>query len=227
MKIHKLFLLSIFAFVLSANAFGQDEEMTYEQWQEEMNRLNAQKNTLTETVTGLKSDVENLQAQLSSMQSYEDCMKEVYALVGATKSDVDNFRKAVNELESQIRRKEEPKKDRQAELDQLKDNPISALPEFYNKVHVELQKMLDAWVVKPQFQMHTVVKGDCLWCIAREKRYYGNGFAWPKIYEANRDQIKDPDLIYPDQVFKIPPLTAAEKEKYDKLRRNYKPAPTN
>ena len=33
----------------------------------------------------------------------------------------------------------------------------------------------------------------------------GNGFAWPIIYKANRDQIKDPDLIYPDQVFKVPP----------------------
>ena len=50
-------------------------------------------------------------------------------------------------------------------------------------------------------------------------------FAWPIIYKANRDQIKDPDLIYPKQVFKIPPLTEEEKAKYEKIRANYKPAP--
>jgi hypothetical protein len=45
------------------------------------------------------------------------------------------------------------------------------------------------------------------------------------IYNANRDEIKNPDLIYPAQVFKIPNLTDEESEKYDKIRANYKPAP--
>lgn len=50
---------------------------------------------------------------------------------------------------------------------------------------------------------HTVVPGDWLSKIA--KRYYdGNWKAWTKIFEANRDQIKNPDLIYPRQVFSIP-----------------------
>jgi len=45
------------------------------------------------------------------------------------------------------------------------------------------------------------------------------------IYKANRDKIKNPDLIYPQQVFSIPKLTEEEKAKYDKVRMNYKPAP--
>lgn len=49
---------------------------------------------------------------------------------------------------------------------------------------------------------YTVVKGDCLWNIA--KRYYGNGAQWPKIFDANRSKIKDPHWIYPGQVFVIP-----------------------
>jgi hypothetical protein len=47
----------------------------------------------------------------------------------------------------------------------------------------------------------------------------------PNIYKANRDKIKDPNLIFPKQVFKIPNLTDEEKAKYDKIRKNYKPAP--
>jgi nucleoid-associated protein YgaU len=146
-------------------------------------------------------------------------------MVGATRQDVDNFRNAVNELDGKIRRKEGPKKDRQADLDALKMNKISALPEFFPKVHVSMQKALDAWVEKPDVISYKVVRGDHLWGIAKKKEHYGNGFAWPIIYKANRDQIKNPDLIYPDQVFKVPPLTQEEKSKYEKLRKNYKPAP--
>jgi nucleoid-associated protein YgaU len=51
-------------------------------------------------------------------------------------------------------------------------------------------------------QSYTVVKGDSLSKIA--KRFYGDAQQWRKIYEANKDQIKNPDLIYPGQTFKIP-----------------------
>ena len=50
---------------------------------------------------------------------------------------------------------------------------------------------------------YTVVAGDSLSKIA--KREYGDGNAWNRIYEANRDIIKDPDLIHPGQTLKIPP----------------------
>lgn len=48
---------------------------------------------------------------------------------------------------------------------------------------------------------HTVQSGDTLWGIA--KKYYGNGSQYTKIVSANPD-IKNPNLIYPGQVFSIP-----------------------
>ena len=54
----------------------------------------------------------------------------------------------------------------------------------------------------PANQTYTVVKGDCLWNIA--KKYYGNGSKYTVIYNANRDKIKNPNLIYPGQVLTIP-----------------------
>ncbi|MEK9753574.1 MAG: LysM peptidoglycan-binding domain-containing protein, partial [Rhodospirillaceae bacterium] len=47
-----------------------------------------------------------------------------------------------------------------------------------------------------------VQPGNSLWRLA--KRTYGSGFSYTVIYEANKDQIKNPDLIYPGQVFAIP-----------------------
>ena len=49
---------------------------------------------------------------------------------------------------------------------------------------------------------YTVVAGDTLSMIA--KREYGDATKWKQIYEANKDTIKNPDLIYPGQTFKIP-----------------------
>lgn len=49
---------------------------------------------------------------------------------------------------------------------------------------------------------YTVVAGDTLSKIA--KREYGDASQWHRIYEANKDTIKNPDLIYPGQTFKIP-----------------------
>lgn len=52
-------------------------------------------------------------------------------------------------------------------------------------------------------QTYTVVKGDCLWNIA--KKFYGNGSKYTVIYDANRGVIGgNPNLIYPGQVLTIP-----------------------
>ncbi|TMV89491.1 LysM peptidoglycan-binding domain-containing protein [Thioclava sp. BHET1] len=47
-----------------------------------------------------------------------------------------------------------------------------------------------------------IVRGNTLWAIARE--VYGDGVLYVRVFDANRDQIRNPDLIYPGQVFNIP-----------------------
>ncbi|RFP87645.1 LysM peptidoglycan-binding domain-containing protein [Rhodobacteraceae bacterium 63075] len=53
-----------------------------------------------------------------------------------------------------------------------------------------------------EVRLVTVQPGNTLWAIARER--YGAGVQYVQVYEANRDQIRDPDLIYPGQVFDLP-----------------------
>jgi len=57
----------------------------------------------------------------------------------------------------------------------------------------EVQKSLPVVIIR---------KGDNLWRISR--RLYGDGVRYTTIYQANQDQIRDPDLIYPGQVFLTP-----------------------
>ena len=56
--------------------------------------------------------------------------------------------------------------------------------------------------VKVVSRTYTVRTGDCLWTIA--KRYYGNGAKYTKIYNANRDKIRNPNLIYTGPRLVIP-----------------------
>jgi len=53
-----------------------------------------------------------------------------------------------------------------------------------------------------EVRYYTVIRGDTLSIIA--KKYYGNANLWPKIYNANRDKIKNANLIYPGQNLRIP-----------------------
>ena len=71
--------------------------------------------------------------------------------------------------------------------------------------HVESSASTVAGDTTPTATAHTytVQKGDTLSHIA--KHHYGKAGLWRAIFEANRDQIDDPDLIHPGQVLKIPP----------------------
>lgn len=64
---------------------------------------------------------------------------------------------------------------------------------------------MNAPVPEPDVEYYTIVSGDSLSKIA--KHFYNNAMDYPKLFEANREVIKDPDLIYPGQKIRIPPKT--------------------
>lgn len=201
MKFYKLILATGILFVLfSVNMIAQEKEMTKDEWQAEMNRLAAQKVTLTTDLNALKTDVANLKKQNAGIKSFDDCINELYSSLGVTKADVDNFGKQLSDLTAKVDAQTAPKADRQAELDAMKKNKIAALPEYFDKVQ-NLQRKLDAWQEASKEINYSVVKGDCLWNISKKKEIYANPFAWPIIYKANRDQIKNADLIFPKTEF--------------------------
>ena len=57
---------------------------------------------------------------------------------------------------------------------------------------------------EPEAQYHDVVRGDTLSAIA--KTYYGDANKYPKIFEANKPMLSNPDKIYPGQKLRIPAL---------------------
>ncbi len=68
------------------------------------------------------------------------------------------------------------------------------------------------------------VPADCLWRIAKDKRHYGTAKLWRRIYEANRNKIRNPNLIYPKQVLLIPPKKGPTQLNKVRDSRKKKPA---
>ena len=59
---------------------------------------------------------------------------------------------------------------------------------------------------KPKIELadeYTVGEGENLWTISAQPQVYGEGLLWPLLYQANRDQIKDPRQIFPGQILGI------------------------
>jgi nucleoid-associated protein YgaU len=61
---------------------------------------------------------------------------------------------------------------------------------------------LPSAVVASRIATTVVSRGDSLWRISRVT--YGAGMRYAVVYKANRDQIRNPDRIYPGQIFVLP-----------------------
>lgn len=70
--------------------------------------------------------------------------------------------------------------------------------------------------------------GESLFTIAAERKVFGDALLWPLLYQANRDQIKDPRKIYPGQELIIPrDLTEADLERARSIARESTIFPVN
>lgn len=83
---------------------------------------------------------------------------------------------------------------------QLRADQIEADGKVVARAEAHFARSVPLQNVKPGTMV--VLKGNNLWNIARAT--YGSGFKYTAIFEANRDQIKNADLIFPGQVFKLP-----------------------
>ncbi|MEZ4784595.1 MAG: LysM peptidoglycan-binding domain-containing protein [Candidatus Kapaibacterium sp.] len=181
-------------------------------------------------VANLKSELDALTTQVNEQNSrltaltneLDDCNKAIYALIGATEADVNAFRERLGKIEARVREmqrmSDEDLSKRISEIDklwadlnELRKNKIAALPEFYDKIVGLARDIKQLYERARNFRGNTYTVGtwkkdrDCLWNIAKKDDIYSDPFMWPKIWQANTDQIRNPDLIMPGQVLRIPP----------------------
>lgn len=81
-------------------------------------------------------------------------------------------------------------------------NAIKTIPDWKNEIIADIKVTGGSTAAASSGKTYTVKAGDTLSKIAKD--LLGNANAYMKIYEANRDQLSNPDLIKPGQVLKIP-----------------------
>lgn len=226
---------ALLAMLLTVGAIAQD--VPKEEWQKQMNEWTAKRNDLRGKLTALRAEVQNLKNQeAEKLAALKKCEEELLAMTGASAADVAAYEANLQKIDAKLnelsRLSNQDLWNRRAELDEVqkwitdaKKHKLSALPKYYDRL-ADYQKRLDALrATLKQYSesgmgMMTYTVGtwakdrDCLWNIAKKKRIYDNAFLWPKIYQANRNLIKNADVIEPGWVLKVPPkapLTSEEK----------------
>jgi len=238
MKFQKLLLvLLVLSLAIGSKfAFAQDEEtpqeeMTMEEWQKQIDEYTAKKNELTGKVAELQKDKDALAKTLETKKADVKKAEDEYWAACGGKDKYDAFKTNLGKLETIVKNKEGKKEDAEKMYAELGKSNLRCHPDFasrYKKLGDDLAKWGPV-VVAPTG--YTVVKGDCLYKIAAKKEIYNNPKMWPVLWEANEKgvvsappkvvkTIKNPNLIYPGQVLKVPALTKdLEKSALDKAKK--------
>jgi nucleoid-associated protein YgaU len=96
-----------------------------------------------------------------------------------------------------------------AELEARFQEALSQLFLAYKKIEELQSRIPEAGFT----QTYMVKKGETLWSIAAKKEIYNDPYKWLLLYHANRDQIFDPNLIYPGMILMIPHLPEYGEDK--------------
>jgi len=194
------------------------ERMTYEDYQKQLQALQAREAVARQSIEAEKGAIADLQAKIADLEAQIAAVwDQIYAYLNTTKEGVAAFDKKLDEIDARLnelsRMTPEQLLAYAAELDtlgakvsELQKDPISKLTKQGDRLRQFANRIesLKASLPKPKHDMYSVVRGDCLWRISGKKDIYGDPWKWLRIWSYNKAAIKNPDLIYPAQQFTIP-----------------------
>jgi nucleoid-associated protein YgaU len=213
-----LLVVTILLLAFSGLAFSQEEgKMKKDQYKVQLADAQSREAAATERIATLDAENQELEQQIAELQTEIDAVKDAtYALLGTDRAGVQAYRDNLNSIDGEIdglaaldpeelfRRKSEIK-DIEAEIQTARESKIATLSEMDEKLAALDAKVADLKASLPAniYDQYVVIKGDYLWKISKKDEIYGDPYQWIRIYCVNKDQIKNPDLIHPDQVFNI------------------------
>lgn len=216
-------LLLLFSLGAVAQQYSYDyKNMKMEEYNAELSKWQKRLNDANTAIAEQEAQIAQLQSEMDAADAaYADCWNKIYEAIGTDEDGYNAFVKKCKDLENAVNAfgnlSAEEMANRISELDdydkqlaELRKNKISLGPEPYdilNRVEAALKRAREK--ANSASIRYSVMRGDYLWKIAKKPTIYNDPYAWIRIYSVNRDQIKNPDLIYPNQVFDIPKFARA------------------
>lgn len=153
--------------------------------------------TLQEKVRGHEKIHQVLKEDVKDLQTSVSVAKEMAA---TAKMEADQARKEIKQLARETQEKTDLLF---AKLNNL-EKRVRALEQRVGKEPLKL-KPKKLYPVKKIGKLYEVKKGESLWRISGHKDVYNDPSKWKKIYEANKNKIANPNVVYPGQRLVIPP----------------------
>ncbi len=224
--------------VLAFSPLAAQEQMSKDEWQRQMTdytnqqlALNAQVKALDSTIAVLRSQSDKLTADVTA------CEDALYAMLGVTRADVEAFDKELTDMENRVAELQRMSdaellthkseiETMQNRLNEMAKSKIAMIPRYHDRIGALQEKVAGLLSSMQKEKTYTVGtwsrNRDCLWNIAKKRDIYANAWMWPKIWQGNRDMIKDPDLIKPRWVLKIPEGKELSREERSAANRYYR-----
>ena len=208
-------LLITVLMVLGADYAFAQEEMTMDEYNAQLQQWAQREQAAQAEIANCDAQIASTRAEISQAESdIRSTWAEIYREIGTTEAEVNAYRRELEDLDRQLNAlgalSPEELFKRRKELDAIeeavnekKESRIYTLTEMRNRIAGLEGKIaqLRAKMPKGMYDEYTVMHGDYLWRISGKS--YGDPMQWIRIYSFNTDQIQDPDLVYPDQIFKI------------------------
>lgn len=203
---------------LSSVAQAQEDKMTREEYVAQMADLQQRETAAKQQIEMLNGQIDDLNRQLASVDlAIDDLNDQIRTLVDASDTQINAFGSRLDAIIGQlegllslapevlIQRKGEAKA-LTIEFEDMKSSKIAAIPEMAEKLaRIDaLLSQIKARIAQPVTIDYTVERGDNLWSIAKKESVYDDPYMWPRIYRANKEDIKDPDIIFPEQTLAVP-----------------------
>jgi len=203
--------------VLTVSFSFAQEKMTMDEYNAQLAEWQKREADAKAAIAATEQEMEALNQDIVRVdEEINNEWQEIYALLGTDEEGVNEFRSNLEALEAQLGdlaslppeelyKQREQLEELEQQLASYKESNIALLSEMEDKIATVEGKVSEVRASMPKaiYDEYTVVPGDYLWKISGKDDIYDDPYQWMRIYTYNKDQIKDPDLIYKDQIFKI------------------------
>ena len=237
-NILKLIILLAAFSVIPGISYSQDDDgdddgdikMSQDEWHLKRDQYAVSAIQLLRRIDRLDSLIDSLKTvNIEADSIILNAENNLFAIVGATREQVIDFRNKFGVLESKINNNNATPNSVRSEFEEISSSRINCLPEFADRFAFMKKKIDGLETYKNDarqfyYDRYMISEGDCLWKISELK--YGNPLLWPVIWNANKNsvlnkeslfesymkRISNPNLIFPGQEIKIPKLSQEQSQ---------------
>ena len=198
---------------MKAKPYSKEQgDICIKEWEQKVKDLQDRLNALNASIGSLNQTLNNENAAL---QSGKD---EIAALLGATQRQIEEFGQRLGVLEGKVRsmkgmndaqlaEKYEEIRSYENDLNKMRGEKIALYPPYFNRITELAREIRSLYRTKPtkDYVVGTWADDrDCLWNIAGKAEIYNDALLWPKVWQANTEIIRNPDVIFPGQRLTLP-----------------------